>query len=81
MSHAAPLPDFNPPATPGLRWVKASRSNVQHLDDCVGLAVAADGSIVIGDTKNPAATPLTFRPSEFGAFLEGAKAGEFDHLA
>ncbi|MDJ0346736.1 DUF397 domain-containing protein [Streptomyces sp. PH10-H1] len=66
---------------PGLDWVKSSRSNQQHLDDCLAVASTPDGMVAIGDTKDPGATPLVYRKSEFAAFLAGAKAGEFDHLA
>jgi hypothetical protein len=81
MSAAIALPSFQPhDSEPGLTWVKSSRSNQQHLDDCVAVAAVPGGGVALADTKDPQARPHVFRRSEFAAFLAGAKAGEFDHL-
>ncbi|SDT69900.1 protein of unknown function [Streptomyces sp. TLI_053] len=77
---AVPVPGYNPPSLPGLHWEKSSRSNKQQLDDSIGLAVTADGGIAIGITTDPAQVPLIATRTKLQAFVEGAKAGEFDHL-
>jgi hypothetical protein len=46
---------------------------------CVELA-AIDGSIAVRDSKDPAGPVLHFTRGEMLAFLQGAKAGEFDDL-
>ena len=60
------------------RWIKSSRS--EPSNDCVELATV-DGVIGVRDSKLGAASPiLTFTPAEIDAWIQGAKAGEFDHL-
>jgi Domain of unknown function (DUF397) len=67
-------PDFS-----HAQWIKSSRSEPSNA--CVQLAVV-DGVIGMRDSKLGDASPiLTFTPAELDAFLDGAKAGEFDHLA
>jgi hypothetical protein len=51
--------------------------------DCVALAPAPDGGVVVRDTKQAGQLnemQLHFTRAEFAAFLEAAKRGEFDHL-
>jgi hypothetical protein len=36
--------------------------------------------VEVRDTKDREGPVLRFRPDEFVAWLDGAKAGEFDHL-
>ncbi len=70
MSH----PDFT-----RARWIKSRHS--EPNGDSVELATA-DGIIANRDSKLGSASPiLTFTPAEFTAWLDAAKAGEFDHLA
>ena len=59
-------------------WIKASASNDEG--SCVEQRVA-DGVIEVRDTKDRSGPVLRFRPDEFAAWLDGAKRGEFDHLA
>jgi hypothetical protein len=59
------------------RWVKAQKS--QGIGMCVELT-SREGSILIRDSKDPAAGELTFSPNEFEAFLDGCRRGEFDFL-
>lgn len=59
------------------KWIKASDSGVSA---CVE-AVTAPGGVALRDSKDPTGPRLHFTRSEFQAFLAGAKAGEFDHLA
>ena len=39
-----------------------------------------DGTVGLRDSKDPVGPVLTFTRGELRAFLEGAKAGEFDDL-
>ncbi|SOB83122.1 DUF397 domain-containing protein [Streptomyces sp. 1331.2] len=77
---AVSVPNYNPESLPGLDWIKSSRSNKQQLDDSIGLAVTPEGRIAIGITTDPAQVPLIATRTKLQAFVEGAKAGEFDHL-
>lgn len=60
-----------------LAWLKAhgSTSNGQ----CVEIASAV-GNIAMRDSKDPDGPILVYTPSEFRAFLDGARNGEFDSL-
>ena len=61
-----------------MKWIKASASDTQG--QCVEMA--KDGQLVhVRDSKNPDGGMLTFTRPEFAAWLEGAKNGEYDHLA
>lgn len=80
MSNAVTVPNYNPPALPGLAWIKSSKSNQQQLDDSIGLAVTPEGGIAIGVTTDPAQVPLIATKAKLAAFVAGARAGEFDHL-
>jgi Domain of unknown function (DUF397) len=58
-------------------WRKSSRSS--GGDNCVEVAIAVDGTIGVRDSKQLGLGPiLEFTPSEWEAFLGGAKDGEFD---
>lgn len=59
-----------------LHWIKASRSYAST--QCVELAPAGD-MIALRDSKNPDSY-LFYTREEIGAFIDGAKRGEFDHL-
>jgi hypothetical protein len=61
----------------GLAWIKANVSN--HNGACVEIASAPD-KIAIRDSKDPGGPILVYTPAEFGAFLDGARNGEFDSL-
>jgi uncharacterized protein DUF397 len=57
-------------------WKKSSLSDIGN---CVEVAVAADGSVGVRDTKQQGLGPvLEFTPSEWEAFLGGVRQGEFD---
>lgn len=43
---------------------------------CVEVAKVGD-AILVRDSKNPEATPLTFDEAEWSAFTRGVAAGEF----
>lgn len=61
-------------------WVKASRSG--SSGNCVEMRRADEATVEVRDTKDRGAGPtLRFTSEEFAAWLEGARRGEFDHLA
>lgn len=67
-------------STPDLsraRWKKSSRSSANG--QCVEMADLGD-AVAVRDSKDPRGPVLIFTPSEWAAFLDGTKAGEFDHL-
>lgn len=45
---------------------------------CVEVAICGCGETKMRDSKDPAGPVLTFTPTEWDAFLKGAKDGEFD---
>jgi hypothetical protein len=57
-------------------WRKSSRSG-PYTDNCVEVAFVG-GAIAVRDSKDPSAGVLVFTPGEWDAFVDGAKAGEFD---
>jgi hypothetical protein len=60
-----------------LAWLKAQSSTVNG--QCVEVASVV-GKIAIRDSKDPDGPILVYTPTEFRAFLEGARNGEFDSL-
>jgi Domain of unknown function (DUF397) len=60
-----------------LAWLKAQSSS--HNGQCVEVAAAA-GKIAIRDSKDPDGPILVYTPTEFKAFLNGARNGEFDRF-
>ncbi|MEO3809618.1 DUF397 domain-containing protein [Sphaerisporangium sp. B11E5] len=59
---------------PDARWRSATRCNTGN---CVEVA-ATDGWIAVRDSKDPSNPALLYTESEWQAFIEGAKNGEFD---
>ncbi len=59
-------------------WIKATASN--GAGQCVEMRRTGD-SIDVRDSKDPNGAVLRYTPGEFSAWLDGAKKGEFDHLA
>jgi hypothetical protein len=59
-------------------WIKASASAPEG--SCVEQRRHA-GLIEVRDTKDPDGPVLRFTHAEFAAWLDGARRGEFDHLA
>ncbi|BDT86003.1 DUF397 domain-containing protein [Nocardia cyriacigeorgica] len=60
----------------GAQWFKSTFS--ASKDNCVEVAHLDGGAVGVRDSKNPAAAALVFSPSEWDAFLSGARAGEFN---
>ena len=60
----------------GAEWRKSNRSG-PYSDNCVEVAFV-DDVIAVRDSKNPTGPVLLFTQSEWDAFVEGAKDGEFD---
>ncbi|MEV6492824.1 DUF397 domain-containing protein [Actinoplanes sp. NPDC051633] len=58
-------------------FVKSSFSGA--AGHCVELA-AVEGDVAVRHSKAPGLGALRFSREEIGAFVRGAKAGEFDHL-
>ena len=59
-----------------LIWLKAHASGA---GGCIEIASLV-GGIAIRDSKDPGGPILVYTPTEFGAFLDGARNGEFDHF-
>ncbi|WP_199509407.1 DUF397 domain-containing protein [Nucisporomicrobium flavum] len=59
------------------RWRKSSRSS-GNGGDCVEVADNLPGVVAVRDSKAPGGPTLIFAPGQWGAFVAGVKAGEFD---
>jgi hypothetical protein len=57
-------------------WRKSTRSG-PLTDNCVEVAFV-NGSVAVRDSKDPQGPVLMFNADEWGAFVGGAKDGEFD---
>jgi hypothetical protein len=68
---------LSPSEREGLAWLKAQSSTANG--QCVEIASAV-GNIAIRDSKDPDGPILVYSASEFRAFLDGARNGEFDAL-
>ena len=62
----------NPP------WIKAALSG--DGENCVEMRRHA-GAVEVRDSKDPEGPVLRYTSAEWAAWLDGAKKGEFDHLA
>jgi hypothetical protein len=58
-------------------WIKASASQPNDYD-CVELAALEGGGVAVRSSRHPEAGILRYTRSEWAAFLDGAKKGEFD---
>lgn len=56
-------------------WHKSTRSGGNG--DCVETTVLT-GAVAVRDSKDPAGPVLFFSVADWGSFLAGTKAGEFD---
>ncbi|WP_433304972.1 DUF397 domain-containing protein [Actinoplanes sp. CA-030573] len=58
-------------------WKKSTRSN--GSGNCVEVATNLPGIVAVRDTKDQGTGPaLIFTPTEWNAFVDGIKDGEFD---
>jgi Domain of unknown function (DUF397) len=57
------------------------RSSFCSEMNCVEVAAASDGSILLRDTKDESGSILRFTEQEWTGFLRGASAGEFSRSA
>jgi hypothetical protein len=60
---------------PQLNWV---RSEFCGTGACVEAAQTADDSILLRNSTDPTGPVLTFKRSEWDAFVAGVRAGNFD---
>ncbi|WP_433198506.1 DUF397 domain-containing protein [Nocardia sp. CA-107356] len=60
----------------GALWFKSTHS--AGGSDCVEVAHLGGGMVGVRDSKNPSGPALVFTPSEWDAFVAGARDGEFD---
>jgi len=60
-----------------LVWRKSSHSGGTG-GNCVEVAVLPDGGRALRDSKDPAGPVLRFTSAEWGAFVAGARDGEFE---
>jgi hypothetical protein len=54
------------------------KSSLCSGGECVEVALLADGAVAIRDAKDVSQDPFVFTRTEWSAFIQGAKAGEFD---
>jgi hypothetical protein len=61
-------------------WRKSDRSD-NSGPYCLELAeIVGTGAVALRDSTAPHGPVLVFTATEIAAFVEGAKAGQFDHL-
>lgn len=58
-------------------WFNASSNNGST---CLDVRKLSDGTIQIRNSTQPDGAIIDYTPEEFGAFLQGAKNGVFDHV-
>jgi hypothetical protein len=68
---------MSPSAKEPFAWRKSSKC---ANTECVEIARDEQDMILLRDSKSPEMPVLRYTREEFRAFLDGAKAGEFDDL-
>jgi len=58
-------------------WRKSSYSNGNGGNNCVEVAFL-DSDVAVRDSKNPEGPSVLFTSRQWGAFVTGAKDGQFD---
>lgn len=66
-------------AMDALGWRKSRASSASG--ECVELAALPGGEVAMRNSRDPGGPVLLYTRAEIAAFLDGAKAGEFDDLA
>jgi hypothetical protein len=61
----------------GAVWHKSTRSG-GNGGDCVEVAVNLPGIVAVRDSKDRDGGALVFTPAQWGTFLDGVRAGDFD---
>jgi Domain of unknown function (DUF397) len=59
-------------------WIKSSLSFSNG--NCVEVTELPEGSVGLRNSRDPAGPVLSFTPTEWDAFLRGARRGEFDQF-
>ncbi|MFF2657667.1 DUF397 domain-containing protein [Kitasatospora sp. NPDC058032] len=59
-------------------WIKSAVS--APSGQCVELAATGNREFAIRNSRDPQGPALLFTPAEIRAFVQGAKAGEFDQM-
>jgi hypothetical protein len=67
------------PRSAEITWRKSRASNASG--ECVEVASLPDGQVAVRNSRDPQGPALVYTRAEIAAFLDGAKAGEFDDLA
>lgn len=62
-----------------LTWRKSSASN--PTGNCVELAKLSNGEVAVRNSRFPDGNVIVYTRAEIAAFLDGARAGEFDDMA
>ena len=60
----------------GVTWLK-SRSSEVDMSECVEVAELGNGTVAVRDSNNLDRPDLRFTASEWAAFLDGVRNGEF----
>ena len=60
-----------------LTW-RTSSFSANNGASCVEVAPLPDGRVAVRDTKDRTRPPHVYTAAEWGAFVKGVKAGEFD---
>ena len=68
---------MSPSAQGPSAWRKSSKC---ANSECIEIAREERGMILLRDSKSPQTPPFRYTTEEFRAFIDGAKAGEFDDL-
>jgi hypothetical protein len=63
---------------PGPIWIKSSLSFSNG--NCVEVADLPGGAVGVRNSRDPGGAVLRFTPSEWRAFIGGARKGEFDNF-
>jgi hypothetical protein len=71
-----PWARLTPPTVEEFNWLVAQNCNG---GTCIRVATHEE-QIVIGDSKNPRGPVLTYSRSEWAAFVDGVREGDFDSI-